>query len=571
MASQSQDDEQVHITDAKQNVETWIEKLQARDHEPERLPMKEQPELLPDVEDLIRKAATAKEKAHKFECDFVPSGYLSPLQQRGVEILWNMIFVLGLTGLVIALAPGMGKTRIGLVFCSYLLLQCQNGTYLECIKKMLHGQPPSRYGIIFVPNSLLKQYEREVGKNFKGIKIAFLEERLKQKEEELFKNLQDENHGKLVIYIIPQSAQENLFPGIYALCLNALFILHDESHTCKNRGANLNSILSRCNGVKIAMSGTPFYAHKEYNYKPHCLPKQIAERIPDTPTAFARIMGALSLRNEDVSTYMEEEIRLPGFCSVTFNVEKNPEDNSEQAKCQILQKAGNVKKSNKYPAIVSAAKKCVDQGHNVLILVDLVGGVEHIHQQLKSDGYESHILSSKQSPNERDALLRETSTKKGQIIVTTTALGSEGLNLQFCSVVITLSLDMYKMQQAVGRVWRRGQEKPVLHIVVADSRPVDDNVVEKNKDLVGALHHFQSIPEDVLLKHMTCPLPSKCEPCPLESIPDLVEMHLECMKLGVICPTKHSFVNPISTMGGNTQADVDKTIEVLREIVVPGG
>src|SRR6185312_4550234 len=92
---------------------------------------------------------------------------------------------------------------------------------------------------------------------------------------------------------------------------------------------------------------------------------------------------------------------------------------------------------------------------------------EYLAKILAQDGYEGRIslLSGDAgSPEERRALV-EDFRHRSQILICTEA-GAEGLNLQFCNLVVNYDLpwNPQRVEQRIGRCHRYGQQRDVLVI-----------------------------------------------------------------------------------------------------------
>lgn len=174
----------------------------------------------------------------------------------------------------------------------------------------------------------------------------------------------------------------------------------------------------------------------------------------------------------------------------------------------IIKHATNVKVESKYIALQSALLYAFQHlnelgtEEKVVIFTESRRTQEYLIKALKKDGYEgvlsyngtntdeasrkiyeewcqdpanSEFLGRSKAINIKTAIL-EKFKKSGRILITTEA-GAEGLNMQFCSLVINYDLpwNPQRVEQRIGRCHRFGQ---LFDVVVINFISVD-NVVEK--------------------------------------------------------------------------------------------
>jgi superfamily II DNA or RNA helicase len=107
----------------------------------------------------------------------------------------------------------------------------------------------------------------------------------------------------------------------------------------------------------------------------------------------------------------------------------------------------------------------------VLVFTEFTATQAMLEAFLESRGFQVVTLNGAMSRDEREAAQR-TFADQAQILISTDA-GGEGLNLQFCNVVVNYDLpwNPMRIEQRIGRVDRIGQRQPVLaiNLVLADS------------------------------------------------------------------------------------------------------
>jgi len=174
----------------------------------------------------------------------------------------------------------------------------------------------------------------------------------------------------------------------------------------------------------------------------------------------------------------------------------------------IIEKAKQVDVESKYIALQNALLYAFDHlrelgaEEKVIIFTESVRTQDYLYQSLKKDGYEGVLVyngSNKDSdtkeiynkwlskPENRDKItqnkalnLREAIIDSfkgdGRILIATEA-GAEGLNLQFCSLVINYDLpwNPQRVEQRIGRCHRFGQQFDVVVINFIN----EDNAIEQ--------------------------------------------------------------------------------------------
>jgi len=107
----------------------------------------------------------------------------------------------------------------------------------------------------------------------------------------------------------------------------------------------------------------------------------------------------------------------------------------------------------------------------VLIFTEFTATQAMLQVFLESRGFRVVTLNGAMSREERE-MAQQAFAGEAQILVSTDA-GGEGLNLQFCNVVVNYDLpwNPMRIEQRIGRVDRIGQRQPVLaiNLVLADS------------------------------------------------------------------------------------------------------
>ena len=163
----------------------------------------------------------------------------------------------------------------------------------------------------------------------------------------------------------------------------------------------------------------------------------------------------------------------------------------------LISKTNNISRESKYYTLLESLKyafehlKEIGANEKVLIFTESTRTQEFLYKSLKEDGYEDILLfnggnkneeskkiydewiskpenadkiNNTRSINMRSAIIDKFS-KDGKILISTEA-GAEGLNLQFCSLIINYDLpwNPQRVEQRIGRCHRFGQKYDVTVI-----------------------------------------------------------------------------------------------------------
>lgn len=178
----------------------------------------------------------------------------------------------------------------------------------------------------------------------------------------------------------------------------------------------------------------------------------------------------------------------------------------------MIEKTNNIQKESKYDALLNSLNysfshlKDIGANEKVLIFTESRRTQDFLYESLKNDGYEGVLLyngsnndnqskeiydewisrpenkdkiNNNRNLNMRSAILDKFKTD-GTILISTEA-GAEGLNLQFCSLVINYDLpwNPQKVEQRIGRCHRFGQKFDVTVInFINNSNKVEQRIYE---------------------------------------------------------------------------------------------
>jgi superfamily II DNA or RNA helicase len=167
---------------------------------------------------------------------------------------------------------------------------------------------------------------------------------------------------------------------------------------------------------------------------------------------------------EQLETFLEQ--RAFGLAEERSQVERLA------AQAREVQARGNDVKANALLELLYTLQK--DEGDpnlKILLFTEFVPTQRMLQEFLESRGFSTVILNGSMSLPQRTEVQR-TFRQKVRILISTDA-GGEGLNLQFCHVVINYDLpwNPMRLEQRIGRVDRIGQQKTVraINFVLEDS------------------------------------------------------------------------------------------------------
>lgn len=104
-------------------------------------------------------------------------------------------------------------------------------------------------------------------------------------------------------------------------------------------------------------------------------------------------------------------------------------------------------------------------------------------------------ITSKMSQVDRGAVIDKFNEVDNSVLVLTYEIGAEGLNLQSCSTIILVDLwwNSGKMQQAVARVMRYGQQSPIVNAYFLTSNTgLENAILNKSDSKVSILSEIKS-------------------------------------------------------------------------------
>jgi superfamily II DNA or RNA helicase len=205
-------------------------------------------------------------------------------------------------------------------------------------------------------------------------------------------------------------------------------------------------------------------------------------------------------------------------------VKKMREELDELLACARL--AREIKVNAKGDALVRGLDRCFTVAKacgwpdKAVVFTEFRRTQDYLEKVLTAKGYTVTCLSGDVSGTDKRAALVEEFRNKTQILVMTEA-GAEGLNLQFCNLVVNYDLpwNPQRVEQRIGRCHRYGQQRDVLVLNflnrqnAADARLFEllsqklalfDGVFGSSDDILGALGSGIDFEKRVLDIYQSC-------------------------------------------------------------------
>lgn len=249
---------------------------------------------------------------------------------------------------------------------------------------------------------------------------------------------------------------------------------------------------------------------------------------------------------------VDDEQQVMGECenNKDINLDKL---NHEIAELEfIIEKASRIKVDSKYNALVESLGyafehlKAMGAEEKVLIFTESRKTQQQLYQELSKDGYkdillyngsnndenskeiykewvsthsDSDAILNSKSVNMREAILDKFKST-GKILIATEA-GAEGLNIQFCSLVINYDLpwNPQKVEQRIGRCHRFGQKYDVVVInfigknniveqriyeLLNNKFKIFDEILGSSDSIIGSLDDGKDIENAILDIYLSC-------------------------------------------------------------------
>lgn len=122
---------------------------------------------------------------------------------------------------------------------------------------------------------------------------------------------------------------------------------------------------------------------------------------------------------------------------------------------------------SKYDVLAEALSDLRAEGsHKALLFAYFRGTLAHLHDRLTRDGYTCLLLHGGVPQRDRDSIIQRFRHEDIDVLLCS-EVGSEGLDFEFCDVVVNYDLpwNPMRLEQRIGRIDRYGQKSPVIHVI----------------------------------------------------------------------------------------------------------
>jgi len=210
----------------------------------------------------------------------------------------------------------------------------------------------------------------------------------------------------------------------------------------------------------------------------------IKKRLTDLPikkevTHFAKMLPAQRKYHNDIINE----------CISELEVNSNP-----LAKLTLLRQVVNSPetvglegKSNKITVLKNILSEVGDS--KVIIFTQFKKFGDIIIRELLKDKHRVTFINGSLSSGLKDELIKDWKLD-GEILLATDSI-SYGINLQEANVLINMDLPFnpIKLQQRIGRIWRRGQKNKCLIVNIISEKSIEGRVLEILNDKIGLINN----------------------------------------------------------------------------------
>ena len=212
------------------------------------------------------------------------------------------------------------------------------------------------------------------------------------------------------------------------------------------------------------------------------------------------------LNNPEFLEKLKNELESSDLNYFDESVDNNEENYSNSLQIRNLIKdimgETTVFVDSKYNEFIKVIKHILSDEPQVKILVFsyFKATLKYLSEKLNKDGLQNYLISGDINPEARQDIMDNFRSRNDRKILLSSEVGSEGLDLEFCSVVINYDLPWNPMvvEQRIGRADRFGQQSDIVTIVnfsvedTIESR-ILDRLYERIKIFEEAIGDLESI------------------------------------------------------------------------------
>lgn len=194
--------------------------------------------------------------------------------------------------------------------------------------------------------------------------------------------------------------------------------------------------------------------------------RQVASCIP----AMIKLYANSRMTTQKIISSLKKEYDE----SSDLDNERTEHQGDEEYLSELREYIRNVKidetlSDSKYTELKYALDRIYKSNKNAKILIFsyFKATVFYLSEKLDLDGYKNYEITGNKNSDERDVILDDFRNKNKVKILVSTEVSSEGLDLEFCSVLVNYDLPWNPMvvEQRIGRLDRIGQKSDVITII----------------------------------------------------------------------------------------------------------
>lgn len=129
--------------------------------------------------------------------------------------------------------------------------------------------------------------------------------------------------------------------------------------------------------------------------------------------------------------------------------------------------------------VLSEFMRTLSRKEKIILFSTFPSTLEYLSERFEKDGFACHILSGKVPVEERPRIIEEFRDDERIRVLLSSEVGGEGLDLQFCSILVNYDLPWNPMvvAQRIGRIDRIGQRAPVIRIINFSVKDTIDQII----------------------------------------------------------------------------------------------
>ena len=142
-----------------------------------------------------------------------------------------------------------------------------------------------------------------------------------------------------------------------------------------------------------------------------------------------------------------------------------------------------------------------NQAEKVVIFSFYRETINYLYRRLRNDNFSAVAIYGGMSSEEKYKIIDYFSGKEGPNILISSEVGSEGIDLQFCHIIINYDLpwNPMRLEQRIGRIDRIGQKSDIIYIYnITCNDTIEDKVLLKLYDRIRIFEESIGDLEDIL-------------------------------------------------------------------------